>query len=689
MIMASDVLIDGLKPQGDVIFALDIGTRTVVGLLGRRDEDDFVLTHAVSVPHNKRSMSDGQIEDIRQVAKVVGKVKDQLEAQSGLKLERVCIAAAGRALKTKKMKQDFDISDREIVTHDLIKSMELETVQTAQEALDSEAGQSLLFFCVGHSVVNYFLDDYRIVSLEGHKGRTATVELIATFLPGVVVDGLYAVIDMCGLQVDSLTLEPIAAMNIIVPPEIRLINIALADIGAGTSDIAVSKDGSIVAYAMATIAGDEITEAIIRDFFVDFQQAEQMKYQSTAGTDEITYRDIFGIEQTVSVSDFNGRIEPSVEVLANTICENIVAVNGDHSPAAVFLVGGGSLITGLPGKVADKLKLDKSRVAIGGQRTFRHVDTTGIKGIEMGAEHVTPLGIAVTSFQNRGYDFSTVIVNGKQVRVFDTRTLTVFDLLNTQGYKAADIMGRAGRTLSYMVNGRRKLIKGEPFLPAEILINGKPASLSDRVTQGDHVIFNMAKAGANAQITLDELLKPYEKTALFEGKIWHIYPTARVNGNVCAGDYSVMNGDEIVFGEQVILSDFARVCGRSGVTFTVDGVTADENTPIKDHAVIYAQAAQKANEALPEHAKSGLPITVTFDGALITLQPNADGMPHTFLELMADMDISERHGIYHIRINGAESGFNTPIKDGDIAEIVWEEPETESAASAAAGGGDA
>jgi cell division ATPase FtsA len=672
MIMANDVLIDGLKPQGDVIFALDIGTRTVVGLLGRREEDDFVLSHALSVPHNKRSMSDGQIEDIRQVAKVAGKVKDQLEAQSGLKLERVCIAAAGRALKTKKMKQDFDISDREIITADLIKSMELETVQSAQQVLDDEAGQGLLFFCVGHSVVHYYLDDYRIVSLEGHKGKTATIELIATFLPGVVVDGLYAVTDMCGLHVDSLTLEPIAAMNIIVPPEIRLINIALADIGAGTSDIAVSKDGSIVAYAMATIAGDEITEAIIRDFFVDFQQAEQMKYQSTSGAEEITYRDIFGIQQTVDVDAFNNRIESSVETLANTICENITAVNGGVSPAAVFLVGGGSLITGLTDKVADKLKLDKNRVAIGGQRTFRHVDTSGLKGVEMGAEHVTPLGIAVTSFQNRGYDFSTVIVNGKQVRVFDTRTLTVFDLLNTQGYKAADIMGRAGRTLSYMINGRRKLIKGEPFTPAEITVNGKAASLSDHVTQGDRVVFNAAKAGANAHITLGELLKPYEKSVLFEEKICRILPAAALNGNICDPSYSIANGDAIVFSEQATLADFIRVYGKSGYTYTVDDEPAELNTPIKDHAVISAVPSQTSAAT---DTSAGVPITVLFDDELITLPPNPGGLPHTFHELMADLDVGERQGFYHIKINGEESGFNTVIKDGDIAEIVWEDDE--------------
>ena len=62
----------------------------------------------------------------------------------------------------------------------------------------------------------------------------------------MVREGLYAATDKTGLKVKSMTLEPIAAMNVIIPPEIRLINIALVDIGAGTSDIAIARDGAIV-----------------------------------------------------------------------------------------------------------------------------------------------------------------------------------------------------------------------------------------------------------------------------------------------------------------------------------------------------------------------------------------------------------------------------------------------------------
>lgn len=94
------------------------------------------------------------------------------------------------------------------------------------------------------------------------------------------MDGLYAAVGMAGLTVANMTLEPIAAINVAIPENYRLLNIALVDIGAGTSDISVTRDGSIIAYGMIPLAGDEITELIVQSYLVDFNTAEQIKLSS-------------------------------------------------------------------------------------------------------------------------------------------------------------------------------------------------------------------------------------------------------------------------------------------------------------------------------------------------------------------------------------------------------------------------
>ncbi len=68
--------------------------------------------------------------------------------------------------------------------------MEIEAVQKAQALIDKQGGDETLFYCVGHTVVRYELDDYKLSKLDGHKGSKATVEVIAAFLPSPVVESL-------------------------------------------------------------------------------------------------------------------------------------------------------------------------------------------------------------------------------------------------------------------------------------------------------------------------------------------------------------------------------------------------------------------------------------------------------------------------------------------------------------------
>ena len=154
-----------LKEQGDLVFALDIGTRTVVGVIGEYIDDKFYLQDYISVPHTKRAMVDGQVEDIKQVAKIVSQVKSKLEEKNGVHLTKVSIAAAGRALKTRQVSMEFDISDREALTEDMVKSMEIETIQKAQAELDATNTGRTIFYCVGHSIISYLLDDYKIIKM--------------------------------------------------------------------------------------------------------------------------------------------------------------------------------------------------------------------------------------------------------------------------------------------------------------------------------------------------------------------------------------------------------------------------------------------------------------------------------------------------------------------------------------------
>ena len=196
------------------VFGLDIGTRNVVGTVGyQTDDKEFVVTAQYVREHETRAMLDGQIHDIGRVAKTIKEVKDELEKQTGQPLEEVCIAAAGRVLKTVTTHVEYEYAQESVVTGEDVHTLDLLGIEKAQEALKEVNDTSYKFYCVGYSTVKFFLNDEVFISLEGHKANKIGEDIIVTFLPEDVVDGLYAAVGQAGLSVANMTLEPIAAIN--------------------------------------------------------------------------------------------------------------------------------------------------------------------------------------------------------------------------------------------------------------------------------------------------------------------------------------------------------------------------------------------------------------------------------------------------------------------------------------------
>ena len=98
--------------QDNMVFGLDIGTRSVVGIIGYKTNNSFHIVAMSVKEHESRAMIDGQIHDIEEVGRIVGLVKADLEKQTGTKLTKACVAAAGRVLKTVKQKLSSNEKER-------------------------------------------------------------------------------------------------------------------------------------------------------------------------------------------------------------------------------------------------------------------------------------------------------------------------------------------------------------------------------------------------------------------------------------------------------------------------------------------------------------------------------------------------------------------------------------------------
>lgn len=120
--------------------------------------------------HDTRAMLDGQIHDIMKVGESIKTVKKELEAQIGRPLTEVCIAAAGRVLKTNTVDVEVLRAEDTAIDSEEIYSLDLLGIEKAYANIRNEY-PDIEFYCVGYTVVKYYMNGYVINNLEGHKAK--------------------------------------------------------------------------------------------------------------------------------------------------------------------------------------------------------------------------------------------------------------------------------------------------------------------------------------------------------------------------------------------------------------------------------------------------------------------------------------------------------------------------------------
>ncbi|MEG1043695.1 MAG: rod shape-determining protein [Oscillospiraceae bacterium] len=675
----------------DIVFALDIGTRSVIGLIGYFDGEFFNVIDSEIQNHSHRCMVDGQIQDIGMVSAVVLNVKKKLEERNNLQLKEVSIAAAGRALITENSFCERKIDSTIPITKELISSLEMEAVQGALKTIEASSLDKKDFYCVGHSVVTQTLDKYPITNLVGHKGENVRIEIIAAFLPSTVVESLYTAMNEADLKAKTITLEPIAAINALIPEELRMLNLALVDIGAGTSDIAISRDGTVVSYEMATIAGDEITESLIKTFLVDFQTAEKIKISLSNNTEKFHFTDILGFSYEKTYDEVFGALSSSLDSLVETICQKIIEIN-KTAPTAIFLAGGGSLIPNISNSIADRLKMDKNRVAIKSNNYLKNVkgDLQNLNN----PQYVTPIGIALTAIGKESFDFYSVTLNGERIRIFDKDAVTVSDVLSLGGIKSKQLIGLSGRSLIYELDGKKITQYGGMSVHGKILVNSQEANIRTEVKTGDKIEVTYGENGENANITINDIVNSKgQGEAMLEDIIIPLKTFVTVNGENVTFDYIIKNYDIIktttiktVFDAAIFAhisvseNDFYLSEEKVGLMYKIqDGDIFTCKKKQAENLFQQRKSAQPiANEPIDKD-NSGIlnernSISVIINGFQQKMPIGKNGALPLFAEATAyaDIDLKNPQGNVLIKLNGENTSYTTVLSDGDVIDIGWE-----------------
>ena len=662
----------------ELIFALDIGTRSIIGTVGVIYEKKFQVLAESYIEHEERAMIDGQIHDIQLVASGVKKVKKELEDSLNISLTKVAIAAAGRFLRTTEIKSEIEVEGDKEIDREAIRSLELTAVKMAEDEVSGSSQGKL--YCVGYSVKNYYLNGYIITNLNSHKGEKIAVEIIATFLPRSVIDSLYAVMSKAGLEVVSLTLEPIAAMEAAVPRNMRLLNLALVDIGAGTSDIAISSKDSISAYGMVPIAGDEVTEIIAQAYLVDFNTAEKIK-KECSGEETIKYIDVLELENEIEPEEALKIINPVVMKISEQIGNRIIELNGGKSPNAVFLVGGGAHTPFIKENIAKILNLPIKRVAIKGRESVGECTCDD----HLGSIGVTVLGIALISIKRAGHDFVDVIINDKSVSLFNAHKHTVIDVMLQEGINPKILIGKNGKNIRFTVDGIKRVAFGSLSKGSEIKINDLPCNIDSEVKDGDIIEVSFSVDGKNAEPKIMDFVKNIQAVSFYlQDIIQNIEPITFINGERALLNDLIKEDDDVNIEMPTTISEYVKYFDYKlqGSTFIMDNIEMLKEYVIQEGDRIYVKnintkiekedykETQKYIQCEIHNELKGIEVKVEVNKEIVTLF-NKD--KYIFVDIFdyVEFDLSTSKGNLVLMFNGSKASYDQPLNNGDIIQIYW------------------
>ena len=428
----------------------------------------------------------------------------------------------------------------------------------------------------------------------------------------------------------------------------------MVDIGAGTSDIAITKDGKIIAYAMTSIAGDEITEALSKKYLLDFNTGEELKIKLNS-RNKHRFTDIVGIEHNLTTEEIVDSIYDIINKISRKISEKIIEFN-EKAPDAVFLIGGSSQMPRLKECLAKNLGLPKERVSIKDTSFIQNVE--GIDQNINGPDIVTPIGIAMEGATKKYRNFLQIEFNGEEIKIFNTENVKVSYVLVLTGYKPRNLIPKSGDDFIYFLNDKKKIIKGKVGNPAKIYVNNKIGSLSTPLNDGDSLKIVEGSKGEKIIPYLYDCI-PKEKVVNFNNRKYDLIKDIKINGIQVKDNPMLKEGDRIEFLEIKTIADFLKYIDKDIPVdrILINGKKADKNTILNanDEIIIIPNRTIKLNingeERIIEYNKKDFIFVDIFDHI--------------------DFDLTKSKGKLVLKVNGRDAEYMEPLKDGDVIQVFW------------------
>lgn len=330
------------KSKDQYIVALDIGTENVKSLIGRI-KGDKVEVIGVGLKHQRISdMAAGAIADIAGVVRNCDEALSQAEEQAGISVRTAIIGIAGELVKgttttvrvnRKNPEKPLDFLEVEKI----IGLVQDRAENRAKQQLAWElGGKEVDVRLVNSALVSMDIDGYAVTNPIGFQGKEILVQLYTAFAPMIHIGALERTATELDLDLLAVAAEPFAVSRSVIGNDANNSTSAvLMDVGGGTTDIAIVKEGGVQGTKMFGIGGRSFTKSIERDLAIDFDEAEEVKL--SIENNKLPEHKVATAKQA---------IEKTLDVWVSGVELALGEFNKlDHLPNKLLLCGGGSSLT--------------------------------------------------------------------------------------------------------------------------------------------------------------------------------------------------------------------------------------------------------------------------------------------------------------------------------------------------------